>query len=198
MNRKNVEVIEVGLPPLPEVSAFTKLARERAGRFFDDDDDSSKGREENHEEMRKAPQSTGKRKKREEFLPKMSLDELSEGSGFSLDYLCDLACSIGSQCPVNPHAPMGDILSGEQIGTVMEAVSSLDATDVNMEYSWSLRRLQRELGVDMKALKKMCEELQIPLHLGDNTILHDSLVEKLRQARQFSDDEDVVGRGEVG
>ena len=57
----------------------------------------------------------------------LTLEEVAESYNFSLDYLGDLVIQMGCRVPVDFNEKLKNFLTGDQIMTVLEAITTLDS-----------------------------------------------------------------------
>lgn len=124
-------------------------------------------------------------------ISKQSLRDISESYHFSLAYLGDFLMQMGCTTPIDIDTSIDNMLTGEQIYSLLQALTSLDVYESNAEYdSISMQELSEELGISRKKLLKMCSNENINLPFGYNTILHTSIVEQLRKISEYSEDDE--------
>lgn len=111
----------------------------------------------------------------------LSLQEISEAYGFTVGYLADFASKLGCSVPVDIHSPVGDILTGEQVYTLLQALTSLDPLDTNLSYDTaSMFEISEELSIPVDQLIKLCEQNEINLPLGKHSNLHKTVASQIR------------------
>eukprot|EP01039_Chlorochromonas_danica_P001764 gene1764-1926_t len=118
----------------------------------------------------------------------MSLREISMSYNFCIDYLGDFACQLGCTSPIDVDSGIGNYMTGDQISQLMEALNSLDPYLCNSEYQSSLGNISDDLGVSIEELISLCAKQNIPLPYGEETVLHETLVDQLRRAVEFNSD----------
>jgi hypothetical protein len=109
---------------------------------------------------------------------------------FSLNYLGDLVTQMGCEIPVDVDTKVGNILTGEQVHTLLQAVNTLDPFETNAEYeTQSLWELSEDLDLSPDTLRRMCKKEGIHLPFGMSTMLHVSVIEKLRNLADFEQEQ---------
>lgn len=121
-------------------------------------------------------------------ISKMSLQNIAESYGFSLAYLGDFVVQTGCPPPIDTDAPISQLLTGDQIYTLLEAINSLDPLSANEEYdSVLVGELAEELGLTRSEMVGLCSKESVNLPFGLDTVVHMSVASRLR---------DLVGSGE--
>ncbi len=153
----------------------------------------------------------GEDKKENTFsFEKMTIADISRSYQFSLAYLGDFIVQLGTRPPIDINAPIETYLMGDQLVKLMEAVYSLDPFDTNignyliiilifneiklikiishlikLEYdSYTLRSLAEELEIPRNRILKICSAENINLPFGIDTILHKSIVERIKNVHE--------------
>lgn len=121
-------------------------------------------------------------------IGRLSLRDISEAYSFSLAYLGDFVAQLGVSTPINIDSKVNTLLDGDQMYTLLQALSSLDPYDANAGYdSVSVYELAEDLEVTVKKILDLCEKEQINLPFGDDTILHTAVVEQLSRRLEYDD-----------
>ena len=121
-------------------------------------------------------------------ISRMSLQDITDSYGFSLAYLGDFVVQTGCPPPIDTDAPISQLLTGEQIYTLLEAINSLDPLSANEEYdSVVVGELAEELGLTRSQMVGLCSRESVNLPFGLDTVVHVSVASRLR---------DLVGSGE--
>jgi hypothetical protein len=108
---------------------------------------------------------------------------------FSLNYLGDLVTQMGCEIPVDVDTKVGNILTGEQVHTLLQAVNTLDPFETNAEYETeSVWDLCDDLDLSPETLRRMCQQESIHLPFGMSTMLHASVIEQLRSLAAVEQD----------
>lgn len=142
------------------------------------------------------------------FISDLTLREISEAYQFSLSYLGDYVVQLGCQPPIDVDTKVSNLLLGEQIYSLLEAVNSLDPAESHCEYdSLTMRELADELDISMGKMLKICQNERVNLPFGPETTLHTSVVERIREVQSYDeyvdidldeDNEDEGGLDEYG
>jgi hypothetical protein len=141
------------------------------------------------------------------FISDLTLREISEAYQFSLSYLGDYVVQLGCQPPIDVDTKVSNLLLGEQIYSLLEAINSLDPAESHCEYdSLTIGELADELDISMGKMMKICQNEKVNLPFGLETTLHTSVVERIREVQTYDeyvdedeDDEDEDGeRDEFG
>ena len=118
----------------------------------------------------------------------MTLREISSHYYFSLDYLGDFVAQLGCRIPVDVDSAVGNLMTGEQIYTLLQAINTLDPMEANLEYDApALWQLAKELDIPLSGLLLLCERHEINLPFGDATTLHSTVA---MQVRRLAEEED--------
>jgi hypothetical protein len=133
-------------------------------------------------------------------IASLTLRDISEVYGFSLAYLGDYLMQIGLRPPIEVDIKLGDMLTGEQLYTVLEAVNTLDPSDANMDYdSIFVIELAEELGIPIKRIMDICEEQGFHMPFGKRSLLHQAAVDRIIEIVSLQDsqeDDEEDGRRE--
>jgi hypothetical protein len=122
----------------------------------------------------------GKDKNNEMTLAQMTVEDLSITYGFSIQYLGDYISSIGGPATINSRSKLGDILTGNQVYEVLQALHGLDPSEVNEGYmNLNMESIAQQYQKSYQELSDICKELEIPLPFGSQTVIHLSLYTKL-------------------
>lgn len=124
------------------------------------------------------------------LISSWTLREVSESYQFSLSYLGDFATQVGCQPPIDVDTPIGNFLTGDQISILMEALTTLDPFECNIEYdSMTVEEISASLGTTVDEVITVCNNRGINLPFGPSTVLHNSLVGKIRDLVESGDDD---------
>ena len=127
-------------------------------------------------------------------LAKLSLREISEAYQFSLAFLGDFAVQLGCPTPLDIDTNLENLLTGEQVYTLLQALNSLDALDSNAGYdSLSVSELASDMNVSPKKIVEICVGESVGLPYGLNTVLHVDIVDQIRRVAaydKYSEDEE--------
>jgi hypothetical protein len=121
-------------------------------------------------------------------VSELTLREISEAYQFSLSFLGDFVVQLGCPPPVDVDTKLSNILMAEQIYTLLEAITSLDPFDSNVEYdSFSVTELADDLDVPVGRILRVCRGEGFNLPYGLETMLHEGVVERIREVYEFDD-----------
>jgi hypothetical protein len=113
----------------------------------------------------------------------LTLREISSCYMFSLNYLGDLVAQMGCSVPVDVDVKVGDMLTSEQVYTLLQAVNTLDPHETNAGYGEvTLQYLIDELEVPIHKARMVCEREGIQLPFGLSTVLHSTVVEQFKRS----------------
>jgi hypothetical protein len=119
----------------------------------------------------------------------LSLHEISDIYHFSLNYLGDFVAQMGCSCPIDVDTSISNLLNGEQIYTLLEALTSLDPYEINIEYdSVTIRELADDLGISIKTIVNICEKQSYHLPFGLNTLLHSSAINQIKIIQEYDEE----------
>lgn len=115
---------------------------------------------------------------------KRTLREICRLYRHSMGYLGDYVCSLGVNPPLKVDVPIGEYMTGEQMHSLLTAVTTVSPHEVNRRFcdgSTTLLSLARTLNVNTQYLMDLCEELDevVPLPFGKHTQIHSGLVGKI-------------------
>lgn len=115
-------------------------------------------------------------------ISKQTLRDISESYLFSLSYLGDLVTQMGCDCPIDVDSSIANFMTGEQIHTLLQALTSLDAFETSTNYdTCNIYQLADELDINVNDVVHICQREEIPLPFGKDTNLHTSLIDKIRR-----------------
>jgi hypothetical protein len=118
----------------------------------------------------------------------MTLMDVSEAYQFSIPYLGDFLVQIGCRPPIDVDINLGDLLTGEQLYSLLEAINTLDPVETSLDYDCtSARDVAYDLGISDKAVMKICDREGINLPFGIDSVIHNSCVDKIMQV--YANDE---------
>mmetsp|Transcript_30643 Transcript_30643/g.43982 ORF Transcript_30643/g.43982 Transcript_30643/m.43982 type:complete len:201 (-) Transcript_30643:1572-2174(-) len=122
------------------------------------------------------------------LISALTLREVSEAYSFSLAYLGDFLCEMGCPSPIDMDSRLGDLLTGDQVYTLLQAITSIDPMEAGYVYdTLSLQELAEEANVDVEHVFKLCQEENIHLPFGKKTKLHNSMIERLQSKLQYGE-----------
>jgi hypothetical protein len=121
-------------------------------------------------------------------MARQTLREISESYLFSLSFLGDYVVQLGVRPPIDVDAKVGDMMTSEQAFSLLEALTSLDPYESNIEYdSLAADELAQELGLSVEKFCYICEAEKLNLPYGMDTVLHQSVVETIRDVYEFDE-----------
>ena len=119
-------------------------------------------------------------------LARQTLREISESYLFSLSFLGDYVVQLGVRPPIDVDAEVGDLMTSEQAFSLLEALTSLDPYESNIEYdSLTADELAVELDLSVEKFCYICEAEHFNLPFGMDTVLHQTVVEKIRDVYTY-------------
>jgi hypothetical protein len=111
----------------------------------------------------------------------MTLREIAQSYGFSLNYLGDFIAAQGLKSLVEVDKKLGDMLTGTDIYELLVALQSQDPAEVNDGYTGgTVMHFARQYDVPYKEVVDLCKEYDIALPFGSITVLHNSIYDLLR------------------
>lgn len=114
-------------------------------------------------------------------LASYNLREISESYSLCLSYLGDFCVQIGCASPINPELAVGEFLTSEQVYILLEAVTTLDPLQSNLDYdSTDLEELAFEYKISSDKIFEVCLKNKFNLPFGRDTTLHVSELQRLR------------------
>jgi len=122
-------------------------------------------------------------------ISKQSLRAISESYQFSLAYLSDFVTELGCSLPLDIDTSISNILTGEQIYTLLQALTSLDPYDSNAGYDTvSISELADVFNISVNEVMKLCKDEGISLPFGSGSILHKNVVEQISRLLEYNRD----------
>ncbi len=95
-------------------------------------------------------------------------------------YLADVIASWGAPLPIDPHARLGDLVTGEQAFAILEAIHTLDIAELHSRYSEDcLLDLVEYYDLDLKEAFEFCMARGWSLPFGVKTFLRVEQEEEL-------------------
>jgi hypothetical protein len=120
------------------------------------------------------------RKREAGFMGDSTLAEISTDYSVPICYLADVLCMWGVPAPIHVYDRLGDLVTGEQAFSIVEAVNSLDIAALNDRYSnTSLIQLAAEWDIDLQAAFEMVMKEGWSLPFGVQTCLRVEQEEEL-------------------
>ena len=122
----------------------------------------------------------------------LSLQEISDATSFSLDYLGDFMIQLGCPAPLNIDEKIGNLLTGNQVYELLEAINTLDPYDADIGYdSVSVKELADELDVNINRILKIIGRENFHLPYGLETVLHRDCIERIKNIIDYNEYEDA-------
>ena len=107
---------------------------------------------------------------------------------FPASYVAESIASFGVAPPILDSARVGDLLDADQCFALLEAVTSLDAAEVEDAYvAYDLRAIAGFLGADLADVFALCVDRGFALPHGVETQLRREQYYDLREALGFAD-----------
>ena len=98
---------------------------------------------------------------------------------------------MGCKPPIDINAKLGNLLTGEQIYTLLQAINTLDPFDSNLEYDTvPVEELAEDLGISSNRILKILESKNINLPYGLDTVLHSSILDSVKTSVDDGEFED--------
>jgi len=129
-------------------------------------------------------------------LPDWTIEEIAKDYDFPMEFFGWSLCKFGISPPILPTKRLRDIVDAEQAFALLEAMTSLDRSEVRVLFiDDSIKMLSKLLDVSLSDIFKVCSKEKIFLPFGVNTHLHVEDYAKLRQGLgmeplDFEKDED--------
>ena len=112
------------------------------------------------------------RKREPGFLGDSTLQEIATDYSVPICYIADVLCMWGVTPPINVHDRLGDLVTGEQAFSLLEAVNSLDISALHDRYSnTNLLQLSAEWDIDLQKAFEMAMREGWSLPFGVQTCL---------------------------
>lgn len=106
------------------------------------------------------------------FLGDSTLQEIATDYSVPISYLADVLCMWGVPIPINIQERLGDLVTGEQAFTIVEAVNSLDVSALHDRYSnTNLLQLCYEWDIELQEAFDMAMTEGWSLPFGVQTCL---------------------------
>ena len=129
----------------------------------------------------------------------LSLQEISDATSFSLDYLGDFMIQLGCPAPLNKDEKIGNLLTGNQVYELLEAINTLDPYDADIGYdSVSVKELADELDVNINRILKIVERENFHLPFGLDTVLHRDCIDRIKNIIDYNEYDDAHRWGADG
>lgn len=122
----------------------------------------------------------------------LNLQEIADATSFSLDYLGDFMIQLGCPAPLNKDEKIGNLLTGNQVYELLEAVNTLDPYDADIGYdSVSVKELAEELDVNINRILKIIERENFHLPFGLDTVLHRDCIDRVKNIIDYNEYDDA-------
>eukprot|EP00636_Phaeomonas_parva_P017510 CAMPEP_0118877012 /NCGR_PEP_ID=MMETSP1163-20130328/17473_1 /TAXON_ID=124430 /ORGANISM="Phaeomonas parva, Strain CCMP2877" /LENGTH=333 /DNA_ID=CAMNT_0006812679 /DNA_START=192 /DNA_END=1193 /DNA_ORIENTATION=+ len=106
------------------------------------------------------------------WLGDSRLCDIAEDYGFPLDFVFEALTKWGVPPPILPEARLGDLVTADQAFALLEALNTLDRSDVHDDYiEETLDELAEEYGVGIGEIFQACGENRLNLSNGMRTRL---------------------------
>jgi hypothetical protein len=114
------------------------------------------------------------------YLGDSTLQEIAQDYSIPISYIADVLCVWGVSPPIHIHDRLGDLVTGEQAFSLLEAVNSLDVAAVQDRYSnQNLLSLCEEWEIDLQTAFELCMKEGWSLPFGVQTCLRVEQEEEL-------------------
>jgi hypothetical protein len=131
------------------------------------------------------PSPTNQRE--EGYLGDCTLMEISQDYAVPICYLADVLMTWGVPPPISVDSQLGDLVTGEQAFALIEALTTLDNTQINERYSYDdLVTLCDDYDLDLRLVFNFCMKEGYNLPFGVRTCLR---VEQERELLRVMCDE---------
>lgn len=117
---------------------------------------------------------TRQRQQRREigFLGDSTLEEIATDYSVPISYIADVLTVWGVPVPINTKDQLGNLVTGEQAFALLEAVNSLDVSQLHDRYSnSSILNLCMDWDIDLRAAFELCMKEGWSLPFGVRTCL---------------------------
>ena len=93
-------------------------------------------------------------------------------------------------CPIiDVDTAVGNLMTGEQVFMLLQAINSLDPLDSNVGYdSIRVDTLAEILGVSREFMVKVCIGENVNLPFGHDTVLHRDVVDQVKRVIEYDFD----------
>lgn len=120
------------------------------------------------------------RKREPGYLGDSTLQEICTDYSVPICYLADVLCMWGILPPINVHDRLGDLVTGEQAFSILEAINTLDVAALQDRYSnTNLLQLCDEWDIDLQKALEMAMKEGWSLPFGVQTFLRVEQEEEL-------------------
>lgn len=127
--------------------------------------------------------ATNQQFRQEGYLGDSTLREISLDYSIPIPYVADVLANWGVPVPIDPHARLGDMVTGEQAFSLLEAIHTLDIASLHARYSEEdLISICGYYDVDVKDAFEFCVGRGWALPFGVRTFLRVDQEEELLSA----------------
>jgi len=121
--------------------------------------------------------------RQEGYLGDSTLREISLDYSIPIPYLADVLANWGVPVPIDPHSRLGDMVTGEQAFSVLEAIHTLDIAQLHARYSEEMMMsICDYYDIDVKDAFEFCLGRGWMLPFGVRTFLRVEQEEELLDA----------------
>jgi hypothetical protein len=93
---------------------------------------------------------------------------------------------MGCPYPIDVDSRVGDLLTGEQVFTLLQALTSIDPLEAGYDYdTLSLQEVAENFDMDIDKVFEICREANIKLPFGRSTKLHQMQIETLYSKLEY-------------
>lgn len=108
----------------------------------------------------------------EGYLGDSSLIDIARDYAVPVCYIADVLVTWGVQPPISIDSILGDLVTGEQAFALIEALTTLDNTQLNERYSYNdLLTISEDYDLDLKQIFQFCIQENYNLPFGVRTCL---------------------------
>ena len=112
------------------------------------------------------------RRREQGFLGDSTLQEIATDYSVPISYIADVLCMWGVPVPIDTNEQLGNLVTGEQAFALLEAVNSLDVSQLHDRYSnTNILNLCAEWDMDLRAAFEMCMKEGWSVPFGVRTCL---------------------------
>jgi len=112
------------------------------------------------------------RRREQGFLGDSTLQEIATDYSVPISYIADVLCMWGVPVPIDTNEQLGNLVTGEQAFALLEAVNSLDVSQLHDRYSnTNILNLCAEWDLDLRAAFEMCMKEGWSVPFGVRTCL---------------------------
>ncbi|GMH81863.1 hypothetical protein TrST_g8354 [Triparma strigata] len=127
-------------------------------------------------------------------ISSQTLSEISLDYSFPLSYLADVVVRFGATPPISPDSILGELIDAEKCFAVLEALGSLDGSEVEEEYEdYDVVGLAESWGREVGELFEVCVREGVGLPFGVRTFIRREeaeIVKEVLSAEKRDEDPD--------